>query len=207
MLTAKSKAFQKPEKIVITLHGYGSSGEDFFEPIQCVMSSKMQNTLFIFPDAPYECEAGFGREWFKLSNSITFAEIRLGLDSAGHKLFHEVIMNIAKEFNIGTEHINLIGFSQGAILALEMIYYANFAHIVAYSGFFAFDSRKEINYKHNNILMIHGDDDPVVPYSNMKISSENLSSIGIKHETCTCYGIGHSISEEGFEKGVEFIMR
>ncbi len=41
----------------------------------------------------------------------------------------------------------------------------------------------------------------------MKISSENLSYIGIKHETYTCYGIGHSISQEGFEKGLDFITR
>ncbi len=74
------------------------------------------------------------------------------MKGAGYKLFHEVIMNIANEFNVGTENINLIGFSQGAILALEMIYYANFAHIVSYSGFFAYDSTKIVNYKHKMMI-------------------------------------------------------
>lgn len=207
MLVAKSNSFQRAEKIVVTLHGYGADGEDFLEVVKNAFCHKMNNTLFVFPDAPHKCDADFGLEWFKLSNNITFEEIRNGLDKAAPKLFNDVIVNLSEEFNIPTEKINIIGFSQGAMLAFEMLYYGNFSHIVGYSGFFALDPKKEAKYGENKILIVHSDDDVVVPYNNMKMTSDSLNILGIRHETFTCHGIGHSISKEGFEKGLEFILK
>jgi predicted esterase len=99
-----------------------------------------------------------------------------------------------------------MGFSQGAMLAFEMLYFANFSHILAYSGLFACDSQKLAHYRDNRVLIVHGSQDTVVPYSNMSMSAQSLDIIGITHETYTLYGVEHYISEDGYQKGAEFII-
>ncbi len=170
------------------------------------MAQHINNTIFILPDAPYECDAGFGKQWFELSDSITYQELRAGLNIAAPALFNNVILKASDEYKISLDNINLIGFSQGAILALEMIYYANFSHIISYSGLFAFGSQRKTPYTDTKVLLVHGDDDMVVPYTNLKMSSESLGMIGIQPTTLTCHNIGHSISQEGFAKGISFIL-
>ncbi|MDR2074935.1 MAG: hypothetical protein LBP31_01815 [Holosporales bacterium] len=206
MLTAKSNIFQKVDRVVVVLHGYGVDGSDFVNPIKGTIAKVLTNTIFVFPDAFYKCDLGFGRQWFCFPDDITFEDLRKNLNETGPLLFEQVITKISNEYEVPFQNINIMGFSQGAILAFEMIYFANFSHIIAYSGLFAFDPKKLAPYTDNKVLIVHGDEDTVVPYSNMNMSSQSLDIIGIKNEKYTLSGIGHFITEEGYQKGAEFIM-
>lgn len=202
----RSTNFESARRIVVTLHGYGACGDDFRDSLFHVMRNKLDDTLFFFPDAPYKCDIGFGRQWFALPEVMTYKSLRDGLDLAGPSLF-SYLNQLSKECNVPLENIDLIGFSQGAMLAFEMLYYANFGHIIAYSGIFVFDDKKEHLYKDNKVLIVHGDDDKVVPYSNMQLGYKNIESLGIKHcEAYTCYNLDHSISDDGVKKGLEFLL-
>lgn len=59
--TIKSKNFKSLRRLVITLHGYGTSGEDFAKVGEIYLSQKLDDTVFLFPDAPYECAMGVQR--------------------------------------------------------------------------------------------------------------------------------------------------
>ena len=196
----KSDSFKKAEKIVIVLHGYGTSGDDFAKVGKVFLSKKLDNTVFLFPDAPENCAAGFGKQWFKL-DKMDYEELRSGLDKAA-PLLHNYIESNSKEYNC--DNINLIGFSQGAIMALEMIYYPGIKKIIAYSGLFAISKNKNIA-SNPDILIIHSDDDEVVPYNNAKVAQENLTALGTNSKLKTCHNIGHSISLEGWTWGIEFL--
>lgn len=203
----KSEKFEKAERIVIVLHGYGSSGKDFAEVGEIFLSKKLDNTVFLFPDAPHECRnahfPGEGREWFPLSQKLTIDEIRDGLDKSA-PILNDYIESSSKKYNCN--NVNLIGFSQGSIMALEMLYYPNISKIVAYSGIFAMPEKKE-KISNPDVLIVHSNDDEVVPYNNAISAEENLKSIGVRAELKTCQNIGHSISLEGWDWCVEFLKR
>lgn len=196
----KSKNFNETKRIVVLLHGYGTSGEDFAKVGDTLLSKILDDTVFLFPDAPYQCEAGVGRKWFNL-NTMSFEELRSGLEASA-PLVYEFVQKAAEEYRC--KDISVIGFSQGAMLAFEMLYYPGISKIIPYSGIFAFAQDKAIKSK-ADVLIVHSYDDFVVPYKNAELAMENLEILGLNRKVITCHDIGHSISIEGWEDGMSFI--
>lgn len=196
----KSRKFDVLEKIIITLHGYGTSGEDFAKVGEIFLSQKINNTIFLFPDAPYDCACGSGKEWFDLKE-ISQQSLRSGLNNTG-PILADYIKEVSREYKCN--NINLIGFSQGAIMALEMIYYPYVTKILAYSGLFVSCLEKPVK-SNAKVLLIHSDDDTVVPYKNAINAKEDLGKYKLDVKLQTCHGIGHTISLEGWSLGVDFL--
>jgi phospholipase/carboxylesterase len=122
-------------------------------------------TEFISPNAPESCEFNyFGYQWFAL-NERTVEEIQRGLKSAFFYL-DDMVNNIVKKFEVKTEQISILGFSQGSMLAT---YYAlqkekTFQNIFSLSGSLPKKILNEIDLKKNNTkyLIFHGKIDDVV---------------------------------------------
>jgi phospholipase/carboxylesterase len=57
------------------------------------------------------------------------------------------------------------------------------------------------------ILLIHGTEDPLVPYASMAEAEAAFTAAGVAVETLTCTGIGHSIDEDGLRAGGQFLHR
>jgi phospholipase/carboxylesterase len=55
------------------------------------------------------------------------------------------------------------------------------------------------------ILLVHGTDDPLVPYESLAAAEAALKAAGVPVETLTCEGIGHSIDENGLQRGGTFL--
>jgi phospholipase/carboxylesterase len=198
---SKSSRFRETKKVVITLHGYGTGGADFAEAVTSLFSQRLDDTVFLFPDAPYRCDMfEFGHQWFKLSD-MSYAELREGLDTVS-PILREYIEDVSREYSC--MDISLIGFSQGAILALEMMMHTDISNVVAYSGMFVSSSGQVPKIK-TEILIVHSEDDVVVPYSNAVEAKENLAALGLRPNLFTCRGIGHSISHDGWEAGIQFL--
>ena len=105
---------KKPESMVVFLHGYGADGSDLFG-LSVPYSNEMLNTQFISPDAPHDCAmSAIGKEWFPIEN------IPFGATNAA-KDFLSLLEHESKSFSIPFEKIVLIGFSQGAMLALQTL--------------------------------------------------------------------------------------
>jgi phospholipase/carboxylesterase len=56
-------------------------------------------------------------------------------------------------------------------------------------------------------LLIHGEEDEVVPPEMSRMSGEALKIAGFDVEVAFCKGLGHSIDEPGLRLGVEFLLR
>jgi len=54
-------------------------------------------------------------------------------------------------------------------------------------------------------LLVHGTDDPLVPYESLAAAEIALEDIGVSVETLTCTGIGHSIDENGLRRAGSFL--
>jgi phospholipase/carboxylesterase len=54
-------------------------------------------------------------------------------------------------------------------------------------------------------LLVHGTDDPLVPYESLAAAETALTDMGVSVETLSCAGIGHSIDEKGLRRGGSFL--
>ena len=72
------------KKIVLFLHGYGSSGNDLIS-LKDYISLEKEETEFISPNAPEPCEFNyFGYQWFPLKERSTFLTQTLLISAAGN---------------------------------------------------------------------------------------------------------------------------
>jgi len=55
------------------------------------------------------------------------------------------------------------------------------------------------------VLLVHGTEDPLVPFESMASAEAALRQAGVPVETLACPGIEHSIDPEGLERGGRFL--
>ena len=107
----------KVENIIIFLHGYGANGNDLIS-IGDLWKNKLKSTLFLSPNAPFNCEwGGDAYQWFDLT-SIAPEKVGEGLNRAGPYL-NDYIDHISDFYKIKNEKIFFVGFSQGTMMALH----------------------------------------------------------------------------------------
>ena len=107
---------KKIKNALIFLHGYGANGNDLIN-IGSEWKNQLENTLFVSPNAPFQCDSGGDAyQWFDLT-SISPDHIGEGLQKAGPYL-NEFIEDVKKEFSVQDDQILFFGFSQGAMMGL-----------------------------------------------------------------------------------------
>ena len=189
------------KKIVLFLHGYGSNGSDLMT-LKDYFHLNQSETEFISPNAPESCEFNFfGYQWFAL-NERTVEEIQRGLKSAFFYL-DDIVNNIIKKFQVKTEQISILGFSQGSMLAT---YYAlqketTFQNIFSLSGSLPKKILEEIDLKKNNTkyLIFHGKIDDVVSANQALETHHFLVDQKMESQIIIDDNCGHSISPLALE--------
>ena len=189
------------KKIVLFLHGYGSNGSDLMT-LKDYFHLNQSEIEFISPNAPESCEFNFfGYQWFAL-NERTVEEISRGLKSAFFYL-DDIVNNIIKKFEVKTEQISILGFSQGSMLAT---YYAlqkemTFQNIFSLSGSLPKKILEEIDLKKNNTkyLIFHGKIDDVVSANQALETHQFLVDKKIESQIIIDDNCGHSISPLALE--------
>jgi phospholipase/carboxylesterase len=157
------------------------------------------------PNAPDVCEANpFGYQWFGLQD-ITPYNVRAGLDIA-RPILQKYILSALQERHLSPADLVLIGFSQGGMLALEMMFaLQGVKGIISYSGAFYPPIATLLDRPHPEVLLIHGNLDMIVPYVALTEAQKYLRQFGVFPQTLTCAGLGHSINEEGIKVGGQFL--
>jgi phospholipase/carboxylesterase len=191
-------------QLVIFIHGYGADGNNLLDLAQ-YWSPLLPDAEFLAPDAPDICEANpFGYQWFGLQD-ITPYNVRPGLDIA-RPVLQKYILEALRERDLSPSDLTLVGFSQGAMLALEMMFaLKGLKGVIAYSGAFYPPIATLLPDPHPDVLLVHGNLDMVVPYSALIEAQKYLKQFGVSPQTLTCSGLGHSIDEEGIDVGGQFL--
>lgn len=197
-----------PKKIMIFLHGYASNKEDLFT-LKDSFLDVLPDTQFISVDAPHECEfGGDGRQWFSLK-SMDIIHIMQEMKEH-YKILNEFITAQIKRFNLQAKDVILVGFSQGSMMALyaSLRYPEKLFAIISFSGVLA-DNPTNLGNElksNQNILLIHGSDDKIVPYEYLYRTEKLLRSFDINFTSYTCFGLEHQISLEGISKAREYLL-
>jgi phospholipase/carboxylesterase len=109
---------------------------------------------------------------------------------------------------VGPERTVLVGFSQGTMMALHVGLRRKgpFAGIVGFSGRLLDPERlaAEITSR-PPILLVHGDQDPVVPFSSLGEADRALQAVGVETATHVSRGTAHGIAPDGLGLALRFI--
>lgn len=198
----------KPKNIVVLLHGYGSNGQDLIGLVPEIAYS-LPDTLFISPDAPFPCEAGFGYQWFSLSSYTPQAMLSGAVEAV--PILNKFLDDILKEYDLPASKLALVGFSQGTMMSL----YAGprrkeqIAGILGYSGALVGGEMMLGNPSISKcpIHLVHGDHDTVVPVAAYYHAVTTLKMSGFEVTGSVTHGLMHSIDRKGIEDGTAFLKR
>lgn len=203
------KGAATPSALVVFLHGYGADGADLLG-LADVLAPHLPGVAFMAPDAPERCMGGgFGYQWFPIPwiDGSPQAAAEAGLDAAAEDLNGILDARLA-ETGLGPESLALIGFSQGAMMSLHVTprRAAPLAGVVAISGRLLRPERlaAEAVVK-PPILLMHGDQDPVVPFDDMGRAGDALVAAGFPTYGHVMQGTGHGIAPDGLGVALQFL--
>ena len=189
--------------LVFFLHGWGSDGNDLIQ-IGEIWKSKLLDTTFIAPNGPEVCGGNpHGRQWFDiLSNND--AEALKGLHQSYLDL-KSFIGAYLKKYKLADDKYFLVGFSQGTMLAIYTSLREKLLGVVGYSGAFLGNLPNE-EIKNNDYLLLHGQNDTIVPITKMHNAVEQLEPVAKTLNKKVYNDLEHSINEEGIIEGLNFIQ-
>lgn len=194
----------KNKYLVIMLHGWGSDKYDLIS-----LDFNIDNLYYLSVNAPYECDSGFGYQWFSLEdmnvNSI-IKEIR-----NNYIVLEKFIEEQSIKLNIDYNHIFLLGFSQGAMMSLYTGIRLNkkLAGIISLSGLLpdTINSIKNSQITKQNILLLHGTDDNVVPFNYFIETKKLFDILDFNIEAYSINELQHGINNEEIDIIKSFIER
>ncbi len=204
----KPEEHEKIENAVILLHGYGGDGKDI-SMLTLNWKRFLKNTIFLCPDAHELCKINpSGFQWFDL-NTENERHILIESKKAENKL-KQFIEEIKLEYKLKNSQICISGFSQGCMMSINVGLTSNesFNCIVGFSGKIIDkdDLSSRIKTK-TNILMLHGDLDPIVPPSSLLDAKDFLIRHKINIETLMIKNCDHHISVEASSAALNFIKK
>jgi phospholipase/carboxylesterase len=196
----------KPGRLVILLHGLGADGNDLIG-LAPYWARLLPTAEFLSPNAPFPCDmAPYGYQWF--SSQDRSPEAVLGGVRAAAPILDGFIDEALEERDLTAGDVALVGFSQGTMMSLfvGLRRPEPLAGIVGFSGrLIAPELLAGELRSRPRTLLVHGTDDPLVPYSSLAAAEAALNAAGVPVETVTCSGIGHSIDEEGLRRSGLFL--
>ncbi len=205
----KGAAEGQARALVVFLHGYGADGADLLG-LADALAPHLPGVAFFAPDAPEPCSGNpFGRQWFPIPwlDGSSEAQQGEGMRAAVADL-NAFLDKILAEEGLGPEALALVGFSQGAMMALHLAprRAEAVAGVVAISGRLMVPERLETEFLvRPPVLLIHGDQDPVVPFDDMAKAGNALVAAGFETYGHVMQGTGHGIAPDGLGVALQFL--
>ena len=191
----------KVEHLLVLLHGYGANADDLF-PLARQLAPALPRTAIISLEAPEEIPGGVfdGRQWFPIAR-IDKDEIDHGSQNA-RGYVTTALKSLKERFALEWGQIALFGFSQGSMMSMEVALRLPepLAYVLGFSGALPGPERAAAETVSTPpFLLVHGEDDQVVPYASMDQAAAILSQVGAQVETFARPGLGHGIDGEGLQ--------
>jgi len=206
-LIQEPKIKKEKNPLILLLHGYGSNEEDLFS-----FASELPSDYYIVSaQAPYPVPP-YGYAWYAIhfdADANKFSDDQQAIES--RDLIVQFIDELVQTYPIDTTNINLVGFSQGAILsyAIALSYPEKINKVVALSGYFnphIIKSGFEQNdFSQLRLFASHGTVDQVIPVDWARKISPILDTLQIKHQYKE-YPVGHGVHPLNFADFKRFLV-
>lgn len=195
---------------VVFLHGYGANAADLLG-LADPLGEHLPDTLFIAPNAPEICNGiPMGFQWFPIPwiDESSEEESMRGMQAAVEDLnaFLDALM---VDEDLLPEQVVLFGFSQGTMMGLHVAPRREdaIAGMVGFSGrLMEPDLLVDEVLSRPPILLIHGDQDDVVPIASLPEAADGLQKAGFQDVFAHVQkGTAHSIASDGLSVALAFM--
>ena len=193
---------------VILLHGYGGDGNDI-APVTINWKRFLPNTIFVCPDGPEKCLINpMGYQWFDLNSEDEEYITNKALEA--EYILRKFIKEIKSKFNLSNSNICISGFSQGCMMSINvgLSEKEKLAGILGFSG--KIINKTELNnriFTKPSTLLIHGDQDEIVPPVNLLEAKDFFERNKIDIVTKMIKSCGHNIPVEASSVGLIFLKK
>ena len=150
-----------------------------------------------------------GYQWFPIPwlDGSSEAEAKAGMGQSIDDINAFIDARLADE-GLTVDRLAVIGFSQGTMMALHILPRrpAPVAAIVAFSGrLLAPETLAAEAVTKPPILLIHGDQDEMVPFQDMGLAGQALTAAGFETYGHVMKGTGHGIAPDGLSVALAFL--
>ncbi|AKU11181.1 phospholipase/carboxylesterase [Azoarcus sp. CIB] len=184
-------------RLVLLLHGVGATPQNLL-PLAEAIAHADPAAWVVSVRSPDPCDFGIGWQWFPV-RGVT-EENRLERVAAAIPQFIDTVRDWQRQSGVGPDATTLVGFSQGAIMALESTQIADrlAAQVIAIAGRFAQPPR--ICPAATAVHLIHGNDDSVIDPRYSIAAADRLASMGAEVTLNQLASVGHTIDERVIER-------
>lgn len=197
------------KSVVIFLHGYGADGADLLG-LADPLGEHLPDTLFLAPNAPEKSALNpMGYQWFPIPwidgspEEAAEAGMRAAVDD-----LNAFLDGVLADEGVSADQVVLFGFSQGTMMALHVAPRRDeaFAAVVGFSGRLVQPESlvEEMRVK-PPVLLVHGDQDDVVPVQSLQEAGEALANAGFEVYAHVMKGTAHGIAPDGLSVALAFI--
>ena len=204
----------KPEKdipinnAIILLHGYGSDGKDI-SMLALNWKRFLPNTIFLCPDGHEQSSMNpHGFQWFDLekddSQYILEQSIKI------ERKLYQFIDEVKKEYKLKNSQICLSGFSQGCMMSINLGLTSeeSFNCVVGFSGkIINKDDLFKRKKSSTKMLLLHGDQDTIVPPSSLLEAKDFLIRNNVEVEINMIKNCDHHIPIEASSLALNYIKK
>ncbi len=198
-----------PRSAVVFVHGYGADGADLLG-LADPLGPHLPDTVFFSPDAPERCPGNpFGFQWFPIPwlDGSSEEQALAGLAQASIDL-NAFLDGVLADEGLAPEALALVGFSQGTMISLHVTPRrpAPLAGLVGFSGRLMQPERLAAEtVSRLPVLLIHGDQDEVVPPASLPEAADALVAAGFETYSHVSKGTGHGIAHDGLSLALSFL--
>lgn len=223
------KSFGKQDgatKLVVFLHGYNSNIGDV-ESFAEMLADKLEDTLIVAPESDIQSERNpLKKQWYALADvdpdrkrrkpETSTDEIVAIYNKTGQRISHAAkkintfISCLQKKYGIRNKNTYIMGFSQGAMLAI----FAGLTRRYKLGGVFPFagivcgkDTLEQEILSRPDVYLFHGTSDLAVQYKTLSFTKEWLEAHDISWEAVEYEGIEHRLIEDEMDDAAEIIKR
>jgi phospholipase/carboxylesterase len=180
-----------PEQLILLLHGWAEDAAAM-APLAQALRAAFPQAAVLAPDAPHEVEGGRrGRQWYGIRqlDPVTWPA-RVAAALPGLQLW---VQAQQQRLRVGPAATALGGFSQGAILALELATQHDglTGRVLAFGG--RYMSPPQAAPRHTTVHLFHGGDDRVIPAEQSRLALVQLGELQGDATLDIAEGVGHEL--------------
>ena len=181
-----------PKALFLLFHGVGASQHDL-APLGSRLAREFPDAAVVSVPAPDDSDLGRGLQWFSVLG-VTESS-RPQRVAATLPRFLDTVRHWQQRMGVAPADTTLVGFSQGAIMALEAAHAQPpvAARVVALSGRYAELPQAAPAAR---VHFLHGAADPVIPAAQAEAAARRLEELKAAVTLDVLPGLGHGISRQ-----------
>lgn len=181
----------RPAQLMLLLHGWGARAADM-APLAQALQQAFPQAALLAPEGFEPVDSGLaGRQWFSLQGETEAS--RPQRVAAVLPRLADWVRAAQQASGVGPAATALVGFSQGAILALELaqLHDGLCGRVLSFCGRYA--RLPESPLAHTTLHFFHGATDTVIPAIQSQLAMERLAALHGDATIDIASGIGHAL--------------